>query len=201
VSLRQTATGLLARGERLQLATAISMLILAAACTTSSINTGGSPASSSSASTSPGGSASAGPASASPSGGSPSASNPGGSASNGVPVVDLVFTGSSAFTIKGNVGTCTPSTYNGEQTWGVSITNRDVPKLGPGILLGASGTTVSFKWVVQGPGGYQRPVSGGTWNVSADRKTYTIDSDLEVVKTDAGFGPGPEHVSGTVVCP
>jgi hypothetical protein len=117
-------------------------------------------------------------------------------------VVDLTFTGTRAFVLKGSYGSCRKATdTKGGTFWEVLLTSADAPQIGQSFSLSApSGPTyVDLKWVPDSSGGYTRPPTGGTWQI-ADGKSYTVDSTLSELKPPNGPGPGPEQLKGTAAC-
>lgn len=116
------------------------------------------------------------------------------------PIVDLTFTGTRNFTWKGAIGSCQKSLGGGAgYDWGV--TTADAKEAEQGLSLITVNGKADFKWVLSnGSGGYGRPREGGTWTVSADGKTYTVDSALAEFIPQSGPPPGAQQMKGTVTC-
>jgi hypothetical protein len=120
---------------------------------------------------------------------------------------DLVITGTRNATVKGTKGDCNISTSPDFGT-GVSFTGADYPGLGSTGFLSiegphtnhfTDGSTVAapglVKFEIGGTGG----LSGDTPNitVSADKKTITLDTDVEGT---TGTVTIHENIKGTVTC-
>lgn len=143
---------------------------------------------------------SSGAASASPPASS-SASATAGSSSGGAPIVDLTFSGSLAFHVTEG-GTCRNISVSGDVAYDYELTDADQAGIGSVFSLTLAFDRVDLKWLPKGPGAYGRPPTAGTWDISADHHTFTVDSDLDIFNDVAsGAGPGPEHLKGTVTCP
>lgn len=119
-------------------------------------------------------------------------------AAGSTPTVNLVFTGSRNFTLKGAAGTCRKLNVAGVDNYPYNATTKDAPEIDGDFSLVEISGRVDLKWAMT-KAGYGRPATAGTWTVSADHRTYTIDSDLSEFLQN-GVGPGPEHLAGTVTC-
>ena len=154
-----------------------------------------------------GSSAGKGAASSATTGGSGSSAAPATTAAAPGLTADLVITGTRNATITGTKGDCNISTSPDFGT-SVSFTGADYPGLGSTGFLSVEGphtnrftdgTTVAapglVKFEIGGTGG----LSGDTPNitVSADKKTITLDTDVE---TTTGTETIHEHIKGTITC-
>lgn len=190
----------------------VCLAIVAVACgggAASSVS-GGSPgpasATASAGATAPAGATPTGPANPSAPASNPPATGGTGGGSRAA-TVDLTFTGARAFTVSGQKGVCSRITKSdGTVELTVSLGASDAREIGQGFSLTNAFNFVDLKWVPDASGGYGRPgpadPDGGTWTISADVTTFTVDSDLAVFKPVDGPGPGdPEHLQGSITCP
>ena len=109
-----------------------------------------------------------------------------------LPSVDLVFTGSHPFVAKGSAGKCGDPVSH----W-FYATEADYPGFGIGfeLFFYANGDG-DIKWNLDKATAYTDQFPNSAIVLSADKHSVRFDGDLA-----PSSGTGPEHVSGTIVCP
>jgi hypothetical protein len=114
--------------------------------------------------------------------------------------VDLVFSGTLAFTAKGTAGQCSlgHSTADGSVLFGFIAREADYPGLGDGLSVNENedigGHRLILNWLSAVAPARADLAEGQGVTYSSDHKSITIDADI-------GSTDKPEHLSGTISCP